>query len=265
MTTKIHHVAAEGFQKGATAYVEGRPDYPPELEAWLRDELGLSSGKTALDLAAGTGKFSPRLLATGAAVIAVEPVPEMLDQFIRRFPEIDARSGSAQHIPLDDASVDAVVCAQSFHWFATPEALGEIHRVLKPGGALGLVWNVRDDSVAWVATLTPIMKPFEGDAPRYDSQKWRNVFPAKGFSPLRENYFSHSHTGPPEKVIIERVLSVSFMAALPLSEQEQVTAQLRKIISAYPELAGKPEVTFPYRTLACVCKKLPYTSAGGML
>ncbi len=258
-------MAAAGFSAGATAYVEGRPDYPPELESWLAHELGLSAGKTALDLAAGTGKFSPRLLATGAAVIAVEPVQAMLDQLIRQLPEIDARSGSAQNIPLDDASVDAVVCAQAFHWFSTPEALREIHRVLKPGGAFGLVWNVRDDSVPWVAALTPIMKPYQGDAPRFHSQKWRDVFPAEGFSPLREKYFSHSHTGPPEKVIVERILSVSFMAALPPSEQGQVTEELRKVISAYPELAGKPQVTFPYRTLACVCNKLPYTSASGIL
>ena len=121
--TNIHHLASEGFTAAAAAYVEGRPDYPPEIEAWLRHDLGLSKGKTALDLAAGTGKFSPRLLATGAAVIAVEPVRAMLDQLIRQYPEIDARSGSAQQIPLADASVDAVVCAQSFHWFATPEAL----------------------------------------------------------------------------------------------------------------------------------------------
>ena len=93
---------------GAASYVAGRPDYPSEIEDWLSRDLGLASGKTALDLAAGTGKFSPRLLATGAHVIAVEPVREMLDQLIRQFPEIDARTGSAQHIPLDDASVDAV-------------------------------------------------------------------------------------------------------------------------------------------------------------
>jgi SAM-dependent methyltransferase len=265
MTTGIHHVAAEGFAAGATAYVAGRPDYPPEMDAWLTHDLGLTRGKMALDLAAGTGKFSPRLLATGAAVIAVEPVRAMLEQLIGQYPEIDARNGSAQNIPLDDASVDAVVCAQSFHWFAMPEALREIHRVLKPGGAFGLVWNVRDDSVQWVAALTAIMKPFEGDAPRYHSQKWRDVFPADGFSPLRERQFSNRHTGPPEKVIIDRILSVSFMAALPLEEREQVAAQLREIIASYPELAGKTQVTFPYETLACVCNKLPYTSAGGML
>jgi ubiquinone/menaquinone biosynthesis C-methylase UbiE len=188
--TNIHPVAAEGFQAGAVAYVAGRPDYPPEIEAWLTQDLGLSKGKTALDLAAGTGKFSPRLLATGATVIAVEPVRAMLNELIRQYPWIDARSGSAEHIPLDDASVDAVVCAQSFHWFATLEALKEIHRVLKPGGALGLVWNVRDDSVPWVPALSRIMQPYEGDAPRFHSQKWRSVFPAEGFGPLREKRFS---------------------------------------------------------------------------
>ena len=263
--TGIHHLAAEGFSAGAASYVAGRPDYPPEIEEWLTQDLGLSKGKTALDLAAGTGKFSPRLLATGATVVAVEPVREMLDQLIRQFPEIDARSGSAQHIPLDDDTMDAVVCAQSFHWFATSEALQEIHRVLKPGGSLGLIWNVRDESVPWVAALTRIMKPFEGDAPRYHSQKWRNAFPAEGFGPLREKRFSHRHTGPPEQVIIERILSVSFMAALPPEQRDRVTSQLQHVIAAYPELAGKSEVTFPYETLACVCTRLPYTSAAEML
>jgi SAM-dependent methyltransferase len=254
--TNIHPLAAKGFRAGAASYVEGRPDYPPEIENWLTYDLGLCEGKTALDLAAGTGKFSPRLLATGATVIAVEPVPAMLEQLIRQYPQIDARSGFAQHIPLDDDSLDAVVCAQSFHWFATPEALQEIHRVLKPGGALGLVWNVRDDTVPWVAALNGIMKPFEGDAPRFHSQKWRDVFPASGFTGLREKRFSHSHTGPPEKVIVSRVLSVSFMAALPIDQRERVTSQLQEVIAAYPELADKAEVTFPYETLACVCTKL---------
>src|ERR1700677_165651 len=144
---KIHHSAAQGFAAGAANYVAGRPEYPPQIETWLNEELGLDSSKSVLDLGAGTGKFSRSLLATGAKVIAVEPVPAMLDQLVRQYPEVEARSGSAEDIPLGDESVDAVVCAQSFHWFATPQALQEIHRVLKSGGALGLVWNLRDDSV----------------------------------------------------------------------------------------------------------------------
>jgi ubiquinone/menaquinone biosynthesis C-methylase UbiE len=256
MTTRIHPIAAEGFTAGAAAYVAGRPEYPPQIEEWLRTDLGLGKNKTALDLAAGTGKFSSRLLATGATVIAVEPVQAMLNELRRQYPEVEARSGMAQAIPIEDASVDAVVCAQSFHWFATPEALREIHRVLKPRGALGLVWNLRDDSVPWVAALTRIMQPFEGDAPRFHSQKWRDVFPAQGFSPLRERQFANHHTGPPEKVIIDRILSVSFMAALPSGEQQRVIEQIKEVIANSPDLAGKTQVTFPYESLACVCNKL---------
>jgi SAM-dependent methyltransferase len=255
--TNIHQTAQEGFSAGAAAYAAGRPDYPVEIEHWLAQDLGLTKGKKVLDLAAGTGKFTQHLLATGAAVIAVEPVAAMLAQLTQRFPEVEAHSGSAQHIPLEDASVDAVVCAQAFHWFSTAEAVREIHRALKPGGAFGLIWNVRDETVPWVAALGKLMKPFEGDTPRFSSQKWRNVFPAEGFSPLREKQFSHRHTGPPEKVIIDRILSVSFMAALPPAGQERVSAEMRAIIAGDPELAGKTDVSFPYKTLACVCHKLP--------
>ena len=252
----IHHAAAEGFRAGAANYVVGRPEYPPEIEPWLAHDLGLMVGKTALDLGAGTGKFTPRLLTTGARVIAVEPVPAMLDQLIRQYPGVEAMSGSAENIPLAAASVDAVVCAQSFHWFATAEALHEIHRVLTPGGAFGLIWNVRDETVPWVAALTGIMQPFEGDTPRFHSKKWRTVFPAEGFTALREHRFKNWHTGPPEQVIVDRILSVSFIAALPPAGQQKVAAQLREVIAQTPELAGKAQVTFPYETLAFVSNKL---------
>ncbi|HKE95520.1 MAG TPA: class I SAM-dependent methyltransferase, partial [Povalibacter sp.] len=146
----IHHAAAEGFSARADMYAKGRPEYPPELEGWLRDTLGLGIGATVVDLGAGTGKFIPRLLATGAAIVAVEPIVAMRAQLAAAFPDVRALSGTAECIPLADESVDVVICAQAFHWFATQAALSEIRRVLKPGGYLGLVWNVRDESVNWV-------------------------------------------------------------------------------------------------------------------
>lgn len=174
-TSAIHHSAADGYTKGADTYVRGRPDYPPEIAGWLRDTLGLHAGATVLDLGAGTGKFTPRLLATGASVIAVEPVAAMLDKLAAAHPDVRPLVGTADAIPLPDASVDAVVCAQAFHWFATAEALDEIHRVLKPGGRLGLVWNMRDARVPWVAGMDRIVNEFEGDAPA--------ITPARGARP----------------------------------------------------------------------------------
>ncbi|MFL6577061.1 MAG: class I SAM-dependent methyltransferase, partial [Povalibacter sp.] len=194
----IHRLAAHGFQAGAQTYVKGRPDYPSEVIAWLRDQLGLQNGRTVLDLGAGTGKFLPRLLATDAHVIAVEPVEAMRAALSGAFPQVEVRAGRAEAIPLESGSVDAVTCAQAFHWFATRPALAEIHRVLKSDGALGLIWNVRDESVEWVRALTGIIQPFEGDAPRYQSLEWRAVFPAEGFSELKEFSVAHAHVGPPE-------------------------------------------------------------------
>jgi len=155
--TDVHRTADAGFTRGADTYVPGRPDFPHAALTWLREDLGLHPGKTSLDLGAGTGKFTRLLVETGAEVKAVEPVSAMRDRLQRDLPGVTALPGTAQHIPLPDSSTDAVVCAQAFHWFASAEALAEIHRVLKPGGVLGLIWNVRDQSVDWAADLTQIM------------------------------------------------------------------------------------------------------------
>jgi len=128
--------------------------------------------------------------------------------------------------------------------------------VLKLGGALGLIWNVRDESVAWVAALTRIMAPYEAGTPRYHTKEWRRLFPAEGFGPLRERHFPNAHTGPAEQVILDRILSVSFIAALPPAGQNGVAAQIQALIAATPELAGNGEVTFPYDTAAFSCTKL---------
>jgi SAM-dependent methyltransferase len=253
----IHHSAAEGYSVAAAHYEKGRPTYPPEVDRWLRDDLALRKGKAVLDLGAGTGKFLAHLRRTEATVVAVEPVAAMLVQLLEGNPGIEAKQGTAEGIPLADASVDAVVCAQSFHWFASAAALNEIRRVLKAGGVLGLVWNIRDESVEWVADLRRIFDAYQGDAPRFHTQEWRKVFPAAGFAPLSETRFLHGHNGPPEHVIIDRVLSTSFIAALPTAERIRIAAQVRQLIASTPDLAGKSEVTMPYITAAYSCQKLP--------
>ena len=252
----IHHSAAEGYSVAAAHYEKGRPTYPPEVDRWLRDDLALRKGKTALDLGAGTGKFLPHLRRTEATVVALEPVAAMLAQLVEGNPGIEAKQGSADHIPLTSSSIDAVVCAQSFHWFASAEALQEIRRVLKAGGVLGLVWNIRDESAEWVAELKSIFDAYSGDAPRFHTQEWRKVFPAAGFGSLSETRFLHGHTGPPEHVIVDRVLSTSFIAALPAAERMRVAARVRQLIASTPDLAGKSEVTMPYVTAAYCCQKL---------
>jgi len=258
--TPVHPSAAQGFAAAAQTYVRGRPGYPAELAGWLAGDLELGTGRTCVDLGAGTGKFTRLLVQTGAEVIAVEPVAEMRDQLVAGLPGTRALEGTAQAMPLADATVDAVVCAQAFHWFADTAALAEIHRVLRPGGRLGLVWNVRDESVDWVKALTGIMAPYEGDTPRYHSGRWRLPFDGRLFTGLEETCFQHQHVGEPRAVIVDRTLSVSFIASLPDAERARVEAQLLDLIASHPDLRDRESIAFPYLTHAFRCTRV--TPAG---
>jgi SAM-dependent methyltransferase len=252
----IHAAAQSGFDADAARYARGRPDYPAEVTGWLRDAIDLEPGKTVVDLGAGTGKFTRRLLATGAKVIAIEPVAAMRDTLNDDLPEIEILAGSATAIPLSDASVDAIVCAQAFHWFATAEALAEMHRVLKPHGILGLIWNTKDDSVPWVKAAFDVIAPYEGDVPRFHSGAWRKVFPAAGFGPLEQQRFVHEHRGTPETVIVDRLHSVSFISGRPAAERDRVAAKLRTLIATDPAIQGKAEIAVPYTTFAFSAQRL---------
>lgn len=242
------HQSSTGYRTGAGAYVGGRPGYPAEAVGWLRAVVGVGPGRTTVEVGAGTGKFMPVMQQCGGRIVAVEPVDAMRDQLIRAFPEVEALAGSADAIPLPDGSVDAVVCAQAFHWFATAAAVQDMRRVLRPGGVLGLIWNGRDETVPWVAALSAITDPWQGDTPRYRTGDWRRAFPAPGFEFVGERRVRNTHVGCPEDVIVKRTLSVSFIAALPPERQADVARQVRALIAGTPELAGSTEIAFPYET-----------------
>jgi SAM-dependent methyltransferase len=253
----VHTPAQQGFTVEASTYARGRPEYPAELAQWLADDLGIKSGKVVIDLGAGTGKFTKLLVATGAEVIAVEPVAAMRAELQARLPQVRTDSGMAEAMQLSAATADVLVCAQSFHWFATDAAIAEIHRVLVPGGRLGLVWNVRDESVDWVAQITAIITPYEGAAPRFHKGDWRKAFSGSHFTALVRSDYRHTHVGPPELVILDRVLSVSFIAALPEQEKARVARKLGELIATHPALRGQKTIALPYRTEAYACIRLP--------
>jgi len=253
--SNVHESAAKGYQSSVDAYQRGRPDYSPKILDWLHDELRVCAASTIVDLGAGTGKFTQRLCEISNNVIAVEPVDAMRTLLADRLPQVGAVKGSATAIPLDDKSVDFLVCAQSFHWFATHEAVAEIRRVLKPVGRLGLIWNVRNEEIDWVAALTKIVTPYEGDAPRYYKGDWKNPFPAEGLSPLTKQQFAHAHTGCPEDVIVNRFMSVSFIAAQDAPTRSKIESKIRTLITTDPVLRGKECVSFPYVTECFWCEK----------
>lgn len=141
----------QSFGSIARDYDRFRPGYPAEGIEWVlgRDPLRV------LDLAAGTGRLTRSLGELGHDVLAVEPDERMI-AVLRDQAKVEVHIGSAEQIPLPDASVDAVMVGQAFHWFDAPAALDEMARVLVPDGALGLLWNVLDDRVPWVDALTQV-------------------------------------------------------------------------------------------------------------
>ncbi|WP_332846797.1 class I SAM-dependent methyltransferase [Pseudomonas lactucae] len=254
--TAVHASAQQGFSTQAGTYAQGRPDYPRQLSGWLTQTLAVDANSTVIDLGAGTGKFTRLLSTLAPTLIAVEPVAAMGAQLTRLLPDVRLVDGTAESMPLPTASADAVVCAQAFHWFSTRAALAEIHRVLKPQGRLGLVWNVRDESVGWVAAITEIITPYEGDTPRFHTGRWRETFTGEYFSDPEVTCFAYQHVGSPREVIMDRFLSVSFIAALPDAEKATVTAQLQTLIDTHPDLRGRDTVAFPYQTQAYCCRRL---------
>ena len=245
----VHPSVLRGFGSAAESYESARPDYPADGVAWLVERLGLGPGRTVVDLAAGTGKLTRMLVPTGANVLAVEPVAAMRAQLERTVPEVRALAGRAERIPLAEASADAFTVAQAFHWFASPEALGEIARVLRPGGGLGLIWNMRDEADGLQRRLSELVEPLRGSEQTHVGEGWRSVVDAyPRFGPVEEESFRHEQVLDADGVA-ERVRSISFVAVLPPERQEEVLARAR-------EIAGPGEVVLPHETKAFVTRLL---------
>lgn len=246
----IHKKAAIGFDRAGDQYERGRPEYPQDAVNFLISKAGISSASTVVDLGAGTGKFTKLLLPIKANLIAVEPVEGMRKTFSTLLPNVKILAGTAEAIPLEKQSVDAVLVAQAFHWFNGPDALKEIHRVLKPNGKIGLIWNARDESIDWVKRLTEIIDPHEGGAPRYKTMNWKMVFDNTDlFSPLELSHFSYVQYGTVETVV-DRIGSISFISALPEEERNHVLDQVRDL------LKNQTSMSLPYRTDVYWCQKL---------
>jgi len=252
----VHEVAVAGFVE-AERYERARPGYPPGAVAWLAEHLRLEAGSVAVDLAAGTGKLTRLLIPTGTTVVAVEPVEEMRRLLAQQCPAVPVAAGTAERLPLRTCSIDAVTVAQAFHWFDAGTAFAELRRVLRPGGRVGLIWNVRDRSVAWVDALWSVMDRVERKAPWRDHERppGEALGARTGFGPLGQATFHHTQAVTPEGVL-DRFRSVSHVAVLPARRREAVLDEVREILAAHPETRGRAELLLPYRVDCLWCERL---------
>jgi SAM-dependent methyltransferase len=224
---------ASSFGAQAAAYAEHRPDYP---DAGVRWALGAGDGaRQVLDLGAGTGKLSASLVALGHRVTAVEPDPDMRGELTRRLPSVTALAGGAERIPLADASVDAVVVGQAFHWFDQERALPEIARVLRPGGTLGALWNTDDDRVEWIAGLSQV-SPHQVSFRDWKTQG-RGIRAHPAFTPVEPRDIPHRQPRTIDS-LLATIATHSRVLILEPAEREALLERVRAYLAARPETAG---------------------------
>ena len=163
-------------------------------------------------------------------------------------PGVLAVAGAAEALPFNDGSLDAITVAQAFHWFDADAALREFHRVLRPGGRVGLIWNARDRSVPWVDAMWTIMDRVEKRAPWRDHDEWRDTafVDQPWFTPLTEATFRHEQLLTRDEAV-DRMRSVSHVAVLPPAEQAAVLDEVRAVLDADPATADQEVVALPYR------------------
>lgn len=211
MAQSFHPVAQQGFRLSAVSYQQSRPNYPQDVVFWLRNHLNLHQNAQVIDLTAGTGKFTHYLKKITPHITAIEPALQMQLQFKKQYPQLPIIEALSHQIPLQSQCYDAILSAQAFHWFAHQETLQEAHRLLKPQGNLGLIWNERDLSVDWVKAITELLLPFERNTPRFRHQTWKNAFQYQPYFKLEsEQHFPYVHHGDVKEVVVQRLLSSSF-------------------------------------------------------
>jgi SAM-dependent methyltransferase len=241
---------ALSFGEQASAYERGRPGYPDDAVDWILSRAATDDDALpdVVDVGAGTGKFTASLVGRSASVTAVEPDAAMGARLAAGLPSVLAVAGTGEELPLGDASADVVTFAQSWHWVDVDRASAEVARVLRPGGVLALVWNVRDESVPWVAEFTrvigtsiaeefetvapPVAEPLRRDA--HAEFRWSNELDRQGLHDL--------------------VSSRSGIIALDEPERAGILAALDRLLDTHPDLAGRDRYTLPYLTRVTIVR-----------
>ncbi|MGY1615174.1 class I SAM-dependent methyltransferase [Geodermatophilus sp. SYSU D00691] len=236
------HGRRTSFSSVAAEYAALRPGYPADAVDFL-----LGAPRRVLDLGAGTGLLTERLVAAGHEVVAVDPSAEMLAQLTARLPDVVALVGSAEAVPLPDRDVDAVVAGQAAHWFDPVPAAAELRRVLRPGGVVGLIWNTRDERVPWAAALGELLA---GEARGHEAdQTVVAEFAAALPATVTSAGSSWVQRSTPEDVV-RGIGTRSYVATREPAAREAFLDRVRHLLATHPDIRGRDVLELPYRTAA---------------
>ena len=231
---------ARSFESVAAEYERHRPEYPEEALRWAAERLGLGDGARVLDVGAGTGKLTRGLVALGLEVVAVDPGAAMLEQLRKAVPGAKALQGRAEEIPLPDASVGAAFAGQAYHWFDRELALPELHRVVRPGGGLALLWNWWDERDPLQSELGGLVG-YAGHGPYRDEE-----LPAPPlFEEVGRTIVESVEESTPD-ALVGYLATASMFLTMEAEERERQLAEVRAVVARYGESFPLPRLTYVF-------------------
>ncbi|WP_019181195.1 class I SAM-dependent methyltransferase [Microbacterium yannicii] len=239
---------SRSFGSVAAAYEAGRPDYPREAVDWMLAPVQHPGRALRVaDVGAGTGKLTRTIVEAGAEVVAIDPDAEMLVALRASVHGVPTFAGTAERMPLPDASLDAVLLGQAWHWVDPAVASAEVGRVLRSGGVLGLVWNIRDDAEPWVAQLTAAMHG--SHAEQMIAEDGPTVEAPLG--PLENRTWSWTRTLDREG-LVQMVSSRSYVITASSEDRARVLGAVGDLFDANRRVdeSGAEVVDLPYLTHA---------------
>jgi SAM-dependent methyltransferase len=239
---RLNPLASRGFARGAGAYARARPGYPPEALDWAVERAGLRAGDPVVDIGAGTGILTRLLLERALGVVAVEPLEEMRAHLEAAGLGAEVRAGTAERLPVADASLAAVFAANAFHWFDAERAPAEIHRALRPGGALVLLWGLRDTDDPLQARLEEISRRLLSATDGYPTPSSHAVLERSGlFEPAGARRFPYRQRLD-EASVLDLVSSWSVVGAADPEAREAVLEEVAALVR------GRGTVSLLYST-----------------
>ena len=248
----MDHPAASVFDQTAATYDQDRAKLIPGYDAFYLTAVRLLPAEAdyILDLGAGTGKLTARLAGRELEVVAVEPSDRMRAQLTAELGDgVTALAGSAEAIPLPDGSLDAILVAQAWHWVDPERAVPEVARALRPGGRLGLLWNLRTQDTPWVAALAEILAPAD-EALRAERRAGRDDAElGPPFGPIQRFTTAPWTTPLTPEGLVELVASRSYVITLAPDRRDALLAQVRQLTREHPDLAHRERIDVPYVTV----------------